>query len=124
MVRVGSAMSDPSLAPRPTPLTDACIRAIAARLRWRGARSAAARFAGISRQNLGKFFREKGIGRDSEVLLRLDKFSRLPRPEQLLYCARPGKGAGRSAERTTDESPEVSTVASSAASEELPHWML
>ncbi len=103
--------------PKPTPLTDASIRAISLRLRWRGARSAAARYAGISRQNLGKFFREKGIGRDSEVLLRLDHFSRLPHAEQRLYCVRPGKNSERP---TPEPAPEVERP----PDEELPHWML
>jgi len=109
---------------RATPLTDALVRQIAARLRWRGARSAAARYAGISRQNLGKFFREKGVGRDSEVLLRLDRFSRLPRAEQLLYCGRRRKVEPERAGVADGPATPAESGASDAGDPALPHWML
>jgi hypothetical protein len=59
-----------------TPLTDRLLDQIEARLKPRGAKSAAALHVGISRQNLGRMLRERGVPRESEVLLKLEEFSR------------------------------------------------
>lgn len=111
-----------------TPLTDDLIAEIAARLTWHGSRAAAARYAGLSRQNFGKWIREKGVPRESETLLRLDEFSRMSRPsqEEFLPASRrgshessPRRGPGPAAPSARPPSPgEDSGVTG------LPPWML
>ncbi len=108
---------------RSTPLTDAMIQEIEQRLTWRGAKVAAARYAGISRQNLGKFFRERGVGRDSEILLSLDEFSRWPLAEQLKFA---GKQASMDSP-SDPEPPQPSEMAERKPDGEpdsLPAWLL
>ncbi len=109
-----------------TPLTDELLQNIATRLNWYGAKAAAARYAGLSRQNFGKLLRERGVPRDSEILLRLDEFSRMPPAEQQQIAGKnepaadslppqPENGSGAS-----DDLP----TADNYTDTELPTWML
>lgn len=106
---------------RSTPLTDSLIAEIAARLDWQGAKSAAARYAGISRQNLGKLMRERDTPRDSEVLLRLREFSRLPNAQQRAHARRASTAASATPAHPPADSPPDSA---SGETEQLPTWML
>lgn len=108
-----------------SPLTDAMIERIEARLSWRGAKVAAARYAGISRQNLGKFFRERGVSRDSEVLLRLEEFSAWPTWRQRAYAGREDSAASLEPEKADRRKTVSSKKPEDAVSEEpLPPWLL
>ncbi len=107
-----------------TPLTDALLEKIANRLTWYGARAAAARYAGLSRQNFGKLLRERGVPRDSEVLLRLDEFSRLSAAGQRKLAGKPAKTSDALPPQAEEPVTESSLPPNEYNTEELPPWML
>lgn len=109
---------------RATPLTDAMIRQIEQRLTWRGAKVSAAKYAGISRQNLGKFFRECGVGRDSEILLRLEEFSRWPISEQRRYAGACPFDSFTSDDPSQQDTSSTPAPLGTAAPDTLPTWLL